>query len=186
MLNDFPQEGPIIKAMKTIHLLRHAKSSWADPDLNDRERPLNNRGKQSILLMIEPIWKAGCSFKNVYASPAKRTRSTIIRIAKALPENTVQWSKDENLYTFSAHDLLQWLHSLEDDNDEVMIVGHNPAITELANLLGDEYVENVPTCGYVQLQSEVSSWQDINANCATTTHFIYPKMFIDFQDGADE
>lgn len=163
--------------MKTIHLLRHAKSSWSDPDLSDRDRPLNARGKRAVLLMIEPIWKAGCRFDNVFCSPAKRARHTIRRISKPLNGEGIFWKTDEDLYTFETGELLQWLQALDDTMDEVMIVGHNPAITELANLLGNQSIENIPTCGYVQLQADVGKWKKVQENCAETKVFLYPKMF---------
>lgn len=167
--------------MKTIHLLRHAKSSWSDPDLSDRDRPLNSRGKRAVLLMIEPLWKAGCRFENVYCSPAKRARHTIRRISKSLNGEGIFWTTDEELYTFEADRLLQWLQDRDESLDNVMLVGHNPAITELANLLGDQAIDNVPTCGYVQLQAEVASWQKLKSGSARTVTFLYPKMF-DIED----
>lgn len=168
--------------MKTIHLLRHAKSSWADPSLSDLDRPLNGRGKRSTLLMIEPIWKAGCRFENVYCSPAKRARATIRHMSKALKGNGVYWTADESLYTFDGDDLLHWLQDLGDEMEDVMLVAHNPAITELSNLLAeDQRIENIPTCGYVQLQSSVRSWKKLNPGCAELVEFVYPKMF-DIED----
>lgn len=167
--------------MKTIHLLRHAKSSWADPDLPDRERPLKTRGKQAAWYMIEPIWKAGCRFEHVYSSPAKRARATIRKMSRALRGDGIFWQVDEALYTFDSTDLLAWFRHLDDSLEDVMVVGHNPAITDLANQLGDQDIDNVPTCGYVQLQTELAHWRDLDAGCAHTAHFLYPKMF-DFSD----
>ena len=163
--------------MKTIHLLRHAKSSWANPDLDDRDRPLNNRGKRSVVMMIEPIWKAGCRFEHVYCSPAKRTRETIRRMSKALRGEGIHWCLDEKLYAFDRDELLSWLRDCEDELDDVMIVGHNPAITGLASLLGDREIKKIPTCGYVQLRAAVDSWSDLREGCAETVEFLYPKMF---------
>lgn len=167
--------------MKTIHLLRHAKSSWADSTLPDMDRPLKTRGKQAALLMIEPLWKAGCRFDHVFCSPAKRARSTIRRMSKALKGEGIYWKVDPALYTFSADELLDWLRALDDGMDEVMVVGHNPAITDLANRLGDRDIENVPTCGYVQLLSDIKSWQKLKPGTAHTKEFLFPKM-IDFDD----
>lgn len=131
--------------------------------------------------MIEPIWKAGCRFDNVFCSPAKRARSTIRRMSKALKGEGIYWNVDEALYTFSWEALLAWLQQLDDSIIEVMVVGHNPAITELANQLGDMSIDNVPTCGYVQLQAGIKSWRKLDPGSATTTQFLYPKM-LDFDD----
>lgn len=167
--------------MKTIHLLRHAKSSWADPEVADIDRPLKTRGKQAAILMIEPIWKAGCRFEHVFCSPAKRARSTIRRMSKSLKGDGIHWTVDKALYTFEADDLLAWLQQQDDAIDDIMVVGHNPAITELANRLGDLDIDKVPTCGYVQLQCELKSWRQLDTDVATTSQFLYPKM-IDFDD----
>ena len=165
--------------MKTLHLLRHAKSSWSDSELPDLKRPLKPRGKRACLLMIEPIWKAGCRFQHIYCSHAKRAVSTVKMFEKSLPPQTVSWEKDKALYTFDDDDLLHWLQQLDDEQPEVMIVGHNPALTLLANHLGDLPIDNIPTCGYVQLQADIKRWQKLAAGCASTRHFLYPKMFTD-------
>ena len=78
--------------MKTLHLIRHAKSSWENPHLGDLERPLNSRGLRSCPLMAPHILASGCSFKNVYSSPALRARKTIELIAHNLPQQNISWT----------------------------------------------------------------------------------------------
>lgn len=163
--------------MKYLHLIRHAKSSWRDPGVPDVNRPLNKRGRASCKLMAEKIAQSGCTFDHVYSSPAIRAKSTIERILEELAITSNSYRTDDQLYTFDHMDLVYWLRELEDETSSIVIIGHNPAFTELNNYLASEELENIPTCGYVQLILDIESWRDIRANSGKQSVFIYPKMF---------
>lgn len=163
--------------MKTLHLIRHAKSNWDNPKLADIERTLNQRGQKSCQLMAKEILKAGCDFSNVYCSIATRAQQTIQGIQVALPNTEFEWTLDKTLYTFSSSQLLSWCRNINDDLDSVVVVGHNPAITELCNKLSDHTIDNVPTCAYVQLQFPGKSWADLQFASTSLTAFITPKLF---------
>jgi len=137
--------------MKKIHLIRHAKSSWTDISLADIERPLNQRGIESCRIMAGEILNAGCNFENIFCSVATRAQSTIETISKHLPHKNITWQLEPNLYTFSCGDLLTWCQELDDSLQEIVIVGHNPAMTDLCNQISDGHIDNLPTCGYLQL-----------------------------------
>lgn len=163
--------------MKKIHLIRHAKSCWSDPLLTDIERPLNERGINTACFMVSHIFSSGCSFKQVYCSPAIRAQSTLTLFNEALSKVNIQWQVDKDLYTFNSHDLMRWCRKLDDSIQEVVIVGHNPALTDFCHHLAQNYaVKNIPTCGYVQLvtRSE-NSWQDISHTVFEISHFLKPK-----------
>lgn len=162
--------------MKTLHLLRHAKSSWDHPGLPDKERPLNDRGIQSCALVGPAIYKSGYDFAHVFCSAGKRAQETIHYISDALQDISFIWQVEEDLYTFSYHALLDWCREIDDSLDEVMLVGHNPAITELCSELANRYVDDVPTCAYVKIQNDVDSWKDLGRNSGVITEFITPKM----------
>ncbi len=164
--------------MKTLHLVRHAKSSWDFPDLSDHERPLNDRGIRSCRVMGPALVEAGCSFDNVYSSSAKRAQDTIGQIAAHLPESPFEWQVDGDLYTFSSEDLLQWCQQGRHGFSDLTLIGHNPAITDFTNILSRGNIFNVPTCAYVQLQCDISDWSRLEAGCAQITRFIKPKMFL--------
>ncbi len=163
--------------MKTLHLIRHAKSSWKNLELSDLERPLNNRGKQACRIMALPIWEAGCRFENVFCSPSKRTRSTIKRLIKNMPENDIQWHVSDDLYCFHVNLLLDWCGKLDDSLESVVIVSHNPGLTDLINRLCDEHVDNLPTCGYAAIELPADSWQQITRHRGQLSRFLYPKLF---------
>lgn len=162
--------------MKTIHLIRHAKSSWEDDSLSDIDRPLNQRGIKSCQIMAPQLLKVGCDFQRIYCSPARRAQQTIELIALNVSP-TITWHTDNELYTFSANELLRWLQKLGNDLNEVTVVGHNPAMTELNNRLTGSPLDNLPTCSYLQLNSDINDWVDLAPAGAIQVAFLSPKQF---------
>jgi phosphohistidine phosphatase len=162
--------------MKTIHLIRHAKSSWASPSLPDVERPLNDIGRECCQLMAPAIVEAGCDFNNVFCSIATRAQQTIQAISEARPERKITWKIDPALYTFSTQGVMSWLQQLDDDLKEIVIVGHNPAFTGICNQVGNQPIDNLSTCGYAQIKVPVSSWKELAKDSGTTIKIITPKM----------
>ena len=161
--------------MKTIHLIRHAKSSWSHPQLSDVDRPLNNRGQRACRIMAQPILNAGCGFEHVFCSVAKRTQLTIEGLSDSIPDMDITWHMEEALYTFSWEHLYGWVHRLDDAMDAVVILGHNPAITDFCNEMGNTYIPNVPTCGYAQLVFPISSWRELSTGSGKLVTFLTPK-----------
>ena len=163
--------------MKTLHLIRHAKSSWDDSGLSDIERPLAKRGINDCKIMASPLIKMGWNHRNIYCSQAQRAQLTIACLANALPQLRIEWHIDPELYTFSAGVLIDWLSDLSDEFSEITIVGHNPALTELVNRLSGSQLDNLPTCGYAQLLAEIDSWSQTTHNIFKLKQLIKPKMF---------
>lgn len=170
--------------MFTLHLIRHAKSSWKDPYLKDHDRPLSSRGNGDIKIMSKKIIEAGGSFQNVYSSTAKRARKTakgLIRSANGLINDTdkplIKINKEKTLYEFNFKPLVAWLKEINPEQREITLVGHNPAFTDLNNYLSDKNIENIPTCAYVKLLLDINSWKEIKPECAKQEVFIYPKLF---------
>ena len=161
--------------MKTVHLIRHAKSSWKDLTLGDIERPLNKRGREACQIMAEPILEAGCQFQQVYCSIAIRAQMTIEGISRALVNYQFGWELDESLYTFNSHILLHRCWELDDSFDDVVLVGHNPAMTEFCNIMGNRTIAKLPTCGYAQLRFPQNSWSSLSPGNAETVSFLTPK-----------
>ena len=166
-------------AMKTLHLIRHAKSSWNNSAPADIDRPLNKRGFASCEVMAARMLEAGCTFEHTFCSSAVRAQSTIEEISYHLEAQgtSIDWKVIPALYTFDIRELLQWFQQVDEALQEIVVVGHNPAITELCNALGDKVIENVPTCGYVQLTFE-GEWRSLSENSAKLTCFLKPRMFM--------
>ena len=164
--------------MKTLHLIRHAKSCWEAPALADHERPLNARGIKACQLMAQHTLNAGCQFTNVYCSPALRAKSTIELINEAIPDINIQWQLDDELYTFDSRVLQEWCRSLDESITEIVIVGHNPALTTFCNELSNNYIQNIPTCGYAQLIAERNGpWKELSETSFELVTFLRPKDF---------
>ncbi|MDQ1269229.1 MAG: phosphohistidine phosphatase [Thermodesulfobacteriota bacterium] len=167
-----------MSTMKTLHLIRHAKSSWKDASLADIDRPLSPRGIRACAVMAPEIAKAGCDFSNVFTSPAARARETIERIAGSLKKISFTWTVAEKLYTFNAHDLLEFCRDdLPANIEQAVIVGHNPAFHDFCNRVGDTTIEKLPTCAYARLELDADSWTDIGLRRMQLTAFLTPKMF---------
>jgi phosphohistidine phosphatase len=113
-----------------LHLLRHAKSSWADPELDDFDRPLAPRGRRAARTMRTHLAEVGIRPALVLCSPARRTRQTLKRVLGALGDPAVRF--EASLYEASVHDVVKLLLRVQVDAAEVLVVGHNPWIEELA------------------------------------------------------
>lgn len=162
--------------MKTLHLIRHAKSSWHDSALSDIERPLNKRGYKDCKVIGGALVAAGCCFEQVFCSSAQRAQLTITSINQAIEAQNIHWQVDDALYTFSAEHVIRWCHGLEDEVNDVVIVGHNPAMTELINQLSSNFIASLPTCGYAQLRCGINRWRELGSNCGELTQLLTPKM----------
>ena len=162
--------------MKTLHLLRHAKSSWDHPGLSDRERPLNKRGERDAPLMGKAL-SGGMSPMSIAVSPARRAQLTLAGLCRGWPAlGAAVHCTEEDLYTFSSEDLWQWIMGQQRASQALFIIAHNPALTDLVNTLTGHYVlDNLPTGGYVQLALQIDEWQDLLQGCAVLEQSLYPR-----------
>ena len=163
-----------------LWLLRHAKSSWDDPDMEDVERPLAPRGARAADRMRDYLDAEDIRPELVLCSSALRTRETLARILPGLgPELTVRI--EPSVYSFDADALLQRLQQLPADVGSVMLVGHNPAMQELASLLAaegerlDELRKGFPTAALAELDLPVGSWPELAPGTGRLTRFIVPR-----------
>jgi phosphohistidine phosphatase len=163
--------------MKTLYLLRHAKSSWDKPGLSDRERPLNKRGKRDAPRMGAAL-RDLVAAQVIAASPARRAQLTLGGLCDGWPElAALQHRTEEGLYTFDVADLLQWLRRQDDAEDPLFILGHNPALTDLINLLAPaDYLPNLPTAGFVELALELEHWRDITGGSGSLVRALFPRQ----------
>ena len=161
--------------MKTLYLARHAKSSWTYPELEDFERPLNKRGKKDAPLMGNILKEKNENPDLIISSPALRAIYTARIIAEKLDYPVEKISADESIYESSINNLFRVIKSLPDEYERIMIFGHNPAFTNLCNYISDKYFENIPTCGVVKIEFDISSWQEVDEQTGKVADFEYPK-----------
>ena len=148
--------------MKTLFLVRHAKSSRNEPALQDKDRPLNNRGKRDAPKMGKRLAKREAIPDLILSSPAKRALKTAQLIAKKLDYKLQDIVVDDRLYATGADELLHLIRKLGAKPKSVMLVGHNPELTELAHHLSSK-ITHLPTCAIAEFTIEAKSW----TNCAS-------------------
>lgn len=146
--------------MKNLILIRHAKSSWDFP-LEDKERPLTDKGKLAAKKMAHLCQSVLPKDYQIYCSTAKRTTETAIIFSEVTlyPIETIRFL--DELYTFELSQLVKTIQGLTNHVDNVIIFGHNAAITEFVNKFGDQYIANVPTSGFVFISFESSNWDTL-------------------------
>ena len=160
---------------KTLYLVRHAKSSWDDPSLADRDRPLNERGLSSAPDMGRRLAAQGHKPDLVISSPARRALSTAKKLAKEMGYRESKVITDEHLYFSGTRSMVDLLEKLDDKHKKVMIVGHNPAMTSLLNILCDSEVENMPTCAVAMIEFDMESWSELTMTDGELMDYDYPK-----------
>jgi phosphohistidine phosphatase len=161
--------------VKTLILVRHAKSSWSEPGLADRLRPLNARGKRDVRTMGRRLAERGIGVERMISSPAARALATAEAIAEELGFPWEEVAVDERLYGADARDMLEVIRGLDDDLQRAMLFGHNPGLTDLVDLFSPQWIENVPTCGVVQLTFDAPTWKAVGDDDAVEMSFDYPK-----------
>lgn len=163
-----------------LWLLRHAKSSWHDPGLEDRDRPLAPRGERAAEWMRDYFVAAGIRPALVLCSSALRTRQTLARVLSAL-EPELELRIESSLYTFDAAPLLDRLGVIPEGVASVMLIGHNPAIQGLAVMLAargdrlDQLAQKYPTAALAEIEFPAGSWHEVGKTLGELTRFVVPR-----------
>lgn len=160
--------------MKTLYIIRHAKSSWSF-DLPDKDRPLGVRGRRDAPRVGAHLSQTEETPDHIITSPAARALNTALIIADewGFPENEIELS--DELYHTAPSEILAFLKGQSDDLESIAIFGHNPGFTELVNILGTEYLDNLPTGGVYAFTFRAKKWSDISEKNAEKKVFIAPK-----------
>jgi phosphohistidine phosphatase len=163
------------ETVRRLYLIRHAKSSWTEPDLADFDRPLSNRGKLDAPFMGKRLAAYGVRPDLILASPAKRARKTALLIAAAVGYGEKDIVFDEDIYESDVPGLLSIIAKVPARVGVLFLVGHNYAITDLADYLSGRSIGNIPTCGIVAIEFADGSWSELQAGSGRTLFFDYPK-----------
>ena len=161
--------------MKTLFLVRHAKSSRDDPALPDKERPLNDRGMRDAPRMGERLAKQDAKPDLILSSPALRALATAEIIARKLGYEVKDIVVDERLYAAALDDLLEVIHEVGDEPKRVMLFGHNPELTELAHRLSSKIID-MPTCAVAEFSFDTKSWSNIGKQEPAKVTLRHPKQ----------
>ena len=177
--------------MKSLTLLRHAKSGWDDPALRDFDRPLNPRGRRAARTVGAEMKARGLGFDLVLASPARRVTETLDEVAAGYGALAPEY--DERLYLASAAILLEFVRKAPDSAARLLLVGHNPGLEELAlgltasddGGLRSEVEVKYPTGTVAEIRLPVERWADVRAGAGRIVRFIRPRD-LDPELGPDE
>lgn len=168
--------------MKTLTLLRHAKSGWDDDVQRDFDRPLNGKGRRAAQTVGRHLRREGLRFDHVVASPALRVQQTLEEVRRGFGgDMDAEW--DRRVYLASAATLLEVVHGLPADASTALVVGHNPGLEDLVLLLvpdigrgpRDAVEEKYPTASVAELHFAVDHWPDIAERGGTLARFVRPR-----------
>ena len=161
--------------MKTLLIIRHAKSSWDNATLNDIDRPLNDRGKRDGPVMAGRLIKAGVRIDLFVSSPAKRARSTAEMFIREFGKKERDILLVPQLYHAQVQDFKEVVAGLDDQYDTAALFSHNPGITTFANILTSVRLDNMPTCSIFAVTGAATSWKEFLSTGTTFWFFDYPK-----------
>lgn len=161
---------------KRLSILRHAKSSWDAQGLSDHDRPLNKRGLRDAP-KLGKLMQAGSIIPNrVISSTAQRAQETTQLVTAPLGFKQEHLRTDRDLYLASAATLIDVAAGCDDDVEHLMLVAHNPGMTDAVNRLGDVTLDNLPTCGIFCFEFEIDRWSELPAAAGRCVWHHYPKM----------
>lgn len=159
--------------MKTLFILRHAKSAWDNPDLSDFERPLNSRGLDAARFIGALIYERNLEPQIIVSSPAKRAKQTAV-LVKEIAEIKQPIKFDERIYEASPLTLFNLINEFDDKHESVLIVGHNPGLESLVRILTREN-QTLPTAALVKINLGIEHWAELENGCGTLEFTIRPR-----------
>ncbi len=163
--------------MKTVFIIRHAKSNWSFGDLSDFERPLNDRGNGDAPMMAERILKKKLEIDLLLTSTAKRARQTCEHFSDTLGKNRKDIVLDDSLYHASSDMIHYVIRMLDNRFQSVAIFTHNPGVTDFVNgLIDGMNIDNMPTCGVFCVESNIIDWKQFEKSEKKFKFFDYPKL----------
>jgi len=165
--------------MRTLYLIRHAKSSWAEAGLKDFDRPLNARGLRDAPFMATLLKGKGVALDRIVSSPANRAFTTATFFAEAFDINIESIQKKQEIYEAYPEDIKGVIESFDDEWEHVAMFGHNPGFTHVANVFASDYIANMPTCAIVQISMIDGQWSNFYDGNASVRAFYFPKQYFE-------
>ncbi|WP_323844257.1 SixA phosphatase family protein [Microbulbifer magnicolonia] len=162
--------------MKKLTLIRHAKSSWDNPDLDDFHRPLNKRGKRDLPAMAQRVRDLGLLPDRLLSSGAVRALDTAEVLADTLELDGDKLLVLSELYGASYQSLLRLLQQQSDDWKHLMVIGHNPGLEDLGYYLTHERLPKFPTAAVLHIGLKITRWCELAESCGTVRLFDFPKL----------
>jgi phosphohistidine phosphatase len=161
--------------LKTIILVRHAKSSWDDISLKDEERPLTERGRKNAPDMAKRLLKKRIPIDVILSSPAERAISTAEYFAKEYGIKKKEIIRVPELYMATQDAFINTIKNAPEKADSIALFSHNNGITYFANPLSETRIDHMPTCSVFAVNVDIGSWSDFKPGHAKFYFFDYPK-----------
>lgn len=158
-----------------MFLVRHAKSSWDERGIDDFDRPLKSRGHADAPIMGRRLLNRHIRPDVILSSPANRAITTARYIARELNYSTADIIEDKLLYHATADEILEIIQEVSPNATCAILVGHNPGLTDSVLYLSGEGIENVPTCGVVEIEFPATAWNEVQPRSGRLVSFDYPK-----------
>lgn len=163
--------------MRTLFLIRHAKSSWSFPGLSDFDRPLNERGEQAAPMMAGILAKSGAIPQLLVTSPAKRAYTTACYFADQFGISHSEIVQELSIYESSTNTLLRLIQQLPSTATTVCMFGHNPTFTDFVNHFSKRFIDNIPTCGMVKLECSAPDWSGLSPENTQVVDIFFPREY---------
>jgi len=171
-----PYNPPLPEKMRSVLLVRHAKSSWDDSMMADFDRPLDERGKRDAPLMAKRLLGKNIAIDYFLSSPARRARKTAMYFLKAYGFDDTRLAFHQFLYLPAHHAFIEAIASAPDEFHHIALFSHNPGITDFANSLTDAVrIDNIPTCGVFGITLQIKHWKDFSSGKPEFWFFDAPK-----------
>lgn len=161
--------------MKTLYLIRHAKSSWSFSQLDDFSRPLGSRGRKDVLRVGHYLAKNISRPDLIVTSTASRAFYTALFLADSWNYDEETIIPEPQLYHADEEEILEIIREYGGNHQILAIAGHNPGFTDIAFELQNQYIDNLPTCSVLGITFDIDSWEDIGTKKGKQQFFIYPK-----------
>lgn len=159
--------------MKRLIIMRHGKSSWVEPGQLDFDRPLKNRGMKEAAFVAAELVKAEINPDLIISSPANRAKSTAILVAQGLNYSMENLHVEQVIYGAGLYDIFKLIAQTPDSANSIMLFGHNPTFTDVANHFGIPMF-NLPTCGCVGFDLDIEQWKDVSTASVSGSFQIIP------------
>ena len=160
--------------LKTLFIVRHGKSAWDQTGISDIDRPLKDRGIRNAYEIAETLKKKHTKPDAIYSSPAARALNTAIIFSRVLEVPSDHLYVKEDLYLADLSEIIDVIKETDTSINSVMVFGHNPGFTDLANYLSELRLQNLPTAGLVCLQFNIKTWDEIDKRKLASSYFDFP------------
>lgn len=162
--------------MKELIFIRHAKSSWSNPLLDDFERPLNKRGEKNAPFMAKVLKQKELTPDLIISSPSIRTKQTLDYFIQEF-DYKGEIIFEKSIYEAPFENLLKVIKNIDDKYKTIFLFGHNPGLNDLVDFLIGNFEENIPTSGVLKLNFDIKKWENLKEKIGILEFFIYPKIF---------